>query len=132
MRSSATQTAPGLEALLALPVVRGTESGEIRKDTADAPGGSGLPRARLDSERAYRFCKAVTEQPLLPSSQYPSLAGVSSQTAKRIREQLLDAHLIREHRFDSGRRGRTAVLLEALPDAAAALAEFEAQNERGR
>ena len=118
--------APGLEALLALPVVPGNEP-TAGQDRATQSAVS-APETVLDSDRAYRLCKAIVEHPLRPGSAYPALAGLSPRTVKPIRERLLSAGLIREHRHDSHRRGRTAVLLEARPEGEAAVRNYEAQG----
>ena len=68
----------------------------------------------FDSEQEYSFCKAVTEHPMQASSLYPKLAGISSKSAKQVRKQLVVKNYIREHTLDSGGRGRSSILLEAL------------------
>ena len=43
----------------------------------------------FDSDQEYRFCKAVADHPMQPSSTYPKLAGIAAKSAKRIREKLI-------------------------------------------
>ena len=84
------------------------------------------PKKRLfDSEQEYNFCKAVVNQPMQASSTYPKLAGISSKTAKKVRDQLVERAYIRQHTFDSGDRGRSSILLEALPAGIQAVQKYE-------
>lgn len=78
----------------------------------------------FDSEREFRFCKAVVEEPMLPSSRYPGLAGMAPKTAQPIRESLVAKGYLREHKIETGRRGRSAICLEPLPAGIAAVAEY--------
>ena len=77
----------------------------------------------FDSEREFRFCKAVVAEPMLPSSRYPALAGMAPKTAQPIRESLLTKGYLREHKIETGRRGRSAICLEPLPAGIAAIAQ---------
>ena len=72
-------------------------------------------------DREYRFCKAVVENPMQPSSAYPKLAGVAARSAKAIREALVAKQFICEHTLATGGRGRSSLLLEALPAGKAAV-----------
>jgi hypothetical protein len=69
----------------------------------------------FSNQQEYRFCRAVVNSPMQPSSTYPKIAGISPKSAKAIREQLIAKGFIREHRLDPGQRGRSALLLEPLP-----------------
>lgn len=79
----------------------------------------------FDSEQEYALCKAIADSPMQPSSVYPRLAGISSKCAKPIREQLVSKAYIRQHPMDSGSRGRTSLLLEALPKGIQALRDYQ-------
>ena len=57
------------------------------------------------------------------SSTYHKLAGMSSKTAKNIRQQLVSKGFIKEHALDSGGRGRSSILLEVLPGGTKAINE---------
>lgn len=84
------------------------------------------PQKQLfESKQEYHFCKAVVNQPMQPSSVYPKLAGISSKSAKKVREQLVSRAYIREHTFDSGDRGRSSILLEALPTGIEAIQKYQ-------
>ena len=81
--------------------------------------------ALFASEQEYSFCKAVCQHPMQHSSNYPKLARISSKKAKQAREQLIAKSYIREHRLDSGGRGRSSILLEVLPKGVTALQKYE-------
>jgi hypothetical protein len=84
------------------------------------------PKEHLfESEQEYHFCKAVVNQPMQASSTYPKLAGISSKTAKKVRDQLVSRIYIREHTLDSGDRGRSSILLEPLPAGVEAVQKYE-------
>lgn len=79
----------------------------------------------FSSEQEYSFCKAVAEHPMQASSRYPKLAGISSKSAASVRQQLIFKGLIREHKLDSGGRGRSSLLLEILPEGIKAITEHQ-------
>jgi len=111
-----TDATPGLGPLAELPVVCAAEFDTWGTESKIELSGQAEPSTRLfGHEREYRFCRAVVERPMQPSSAYPKLAGISSKYAKHVREQLIRMGYVREHRIDSGARGRSAILLEALP-----------------
>jgi len=74
-------------------------------------------------ERAFRFCRAVVDQPLQPSGEYARLAGVGTQTAVRLRTALVAKGFIREHTLQTGKRGRAAILLDATDAGRTAVTE---------
>ncbi len=84
-------------------------------------------KSLFDNTREFSFCKAVVENPMQPSSAYPKLAGISSKLAKNIREQLIAKKYIREHVFESGGRGRSTLLLEALSEGIKAVQEYKGE-----
>lgn len=129
MNTPSSSDAPGLEDLLALPVVAGDEPAVAAEGHARSTARAHEPV--LDSERTYRYCKAVLDHPLQPSSRYAALAGLSPKSVKPIRQRLVDAGLIQEHRLDAQARGRTAVLLEGRPQGAAAVRGYEARKGLG-
>ena len=69
----------------------------------------------FDSEQEFSFCKAIADNPMQASSSYPKLAGISSKTAKKVRQQLVSKGLVKECTLDTGGRGRSSILLEVLP-----------------
>ncbi|MCK4998877.1 MAG: hypothetical protein KAS23_05050 [Anaerohalosphaera sp.] len=81
----------------------------------------------FDSEQELGFCKAVAQNPMQPSSTYPKIAGISSKNAKKIREQLVLKGFIKEHKLDSGGRGRSTLLLEILPAGFVAIQKYEGE-----
>ena len=109
-----------------MPLVRAIEffeSGETGAAVAPAASSS------FTDEREYRFCKAVEDHPLQPSSRYTKLAGISSKTAVKLRQALVAKGFIREQTVDSGGRGRSTILLEPLEAGRAALAEHESGRD---
>ena len=76
---------------------------------------NGKKLSGFDSKQEFLFCKAVAEHPMQASSTYHKLAGISSKTAKNVRQQLVSKGFIKEHTLDSGSRGRSSILLEVLP-----------------
>ena len=72
-------------------------------------------------------CWAVAHK---PSSRYPRLAGMSSKTAVKVREQLVEKQFIREHALESSARGGKTMLLELTPDGVRVLADHEAHLEK--
>lgn len=64
-----------------------------------------------------RLLKAIVENPMHPSSEYPSLARISPNTFQELRPILIDKGFIREHKLQSGGRGRSTMLLEPLDSA---------------
>jgi hypothetical protein len=120
----------GLESLLALPTVRAEEFLNWGRPKTCADEGAARPvKGPFESDREYRFCRAVIEHPFEPSSSYAKLAGISSKIAGPIRKRLVSVGYLREHAVDSARRGRSAVLLELLPAGVAAVAEFESSRK---
>ena len=118
----------GIASLLALPTVPAEEFANWGKDPLEAkrtPAESGL--GPFESEREGRFCKAVVDHPLQPSSSYPKIAGISAKTAQPIRRRLVAAGYIREHTVDSGRRGRSTILLEAQQPGIEAVSQYQAR-----
>ncbi len=84
---------------------------------------SGSPHADSLSPTALRLLRAVVDKPMLRSSEYAKLAGMSPNTANKVRPILIEKGLIREQKLESGRRGRAAILLEPLEAAKQLLAE---------
>lgn len=116
------------QALGDMPLVRAIEFFESSEtDAAVASVASSL----FADQREYRFCKAVVDHPLQPSSQYPKLTGVSSKTAVKLRRALVAKGFIREQIVDSGGRGRSTILLEPLEAGRAALAGHESGRDGG-
>lgn len=88
--------------------------------------GTSLP---FDDEREYRLCRQVIDHPLNPSSRYASLTGIKANTAAILRRRLVDKGLIRERTVNSNARGRSSILLEALPAGAEAVARYESRRK---
>jgi hypothetical protein len=64
-----------------------------------------------------KLVMAVIKNPMQASSEYPKLAKISPNTFQKARPSLIDKGLIREHKMESGGRGRSTILLEPLPTA---------------
>jgi len=79
----------------------------------------------FDNEQEFLFCKAIADHPMRASSIYPKLAGISSKTATKVRQQLVSKGFIGEHTLDSGGRGRSSILLEVLPAGIEAIKEYQ-------
>lgn len=82
----------------------------------------------FESPQEHLFCKAVVEHPMQPSSSYPKLAGIGSKSAKPIREKLISKKFIRRHSLDTGRRGRSSILLEPLEAGTAAVRQYREEQ----
>jgi hypothetical protein len=95
--------------------------------------GTPIPTSKTDGvfadQREYRFCKAVVDHPMQKSSTYSRLAGISSKHAKQTREFLIENRYIREHVLESGGRGRSSLLLEALSEGIDAVREYESAKQ---
>jgi hypothetical protein len=98
------------------------------RHTAAAP--SPCTDTAFPDEREYRFCKAVFEHPLRPSSSYAELAGMSSKTAVAVRKELIARGLLRERRVDPAGRGRATILLEITDEGLIVIARYEAKGAR--
>ena len=122
---------PGIEqmdmgSLSSLPTVYASEFDRWGDQyVLNVPEMSASQERLFESVQEYLFCKAVVNQPLLASSTYPKLAGISSKSAKKVREQLVLRAYIREHAFGSGDRGRSSILLEALTAGIQAIQKYE-------
>ena len=120
--------AMGLSALLALPTVAALEFADWgRPAPATKESGSNDEPMPFENQREYRFCKAVAEHPMRRSSAYPKLARISSKTAVRVRQRLVELGYIREHTVDPPGRGRSTILLEVLQEGIDAIAQYESQ-----
>ena len=127
--------ADNLGPLDSLPTTRATEFDHwldepalVESEPPDAQAEPATPS--FDHESEYKLSKAVSGYSLRPSSQYAKLAGISSKTAVKARQKLVERGFIRERRVDSGKRGASTILLELSPDGVRALAEYEAQMKR--
>ena len=128
-KKSDKNNAFGFESLLALPAVPATEFinwGHGEDERAAQP--TSHKPSPFASEQQFRLCQAIAEHPMQPSSTYPKLAGISSKSAKQARGELLNKNFIREHVVDSGRRGRSSILLEALSPGIEAVRKYQEQS----
>ena len=118
----------GLESLLALPTIPAEEFADWAREDQEVQTSTAAPESRFfESDRDYRFCKAVVDHPLQPSSSYPKIARISAKTAQPIRRRLVAVEYLREHTVDSGRRGRSTILLEAQQAGIDAVSQHEAR-----
>ncbi|GAH58839.1 unnamed protein product [marine sediment metagenome] len=84
---------------------------------------------KLDNLSAgeLKLVRVVVRHPMRASSEYPKLARISPNTFQKARPLLISRGLIREHKLESGGRGRSTILLEPLP----AAIELVSANENG-
>ena len=80
---------------------------------------TGHTKTNLANDGSYstaelKLLKAIVENPMQPSSKYPSLARISPNTFQKLRPIFIDKGFIREHKLESGGRGRSTVMLEPL------------------
>ncbi len=109
----------GLEELMALPVAVADEfigwqrTGRTATDRspAAATGNGGVSDVEL------RYIQAVIHNPGAPSSMLPKLARISPKRAQKTRSRLVELGYFREHKVSTGKRGRTAIVLEPLEPA---------------
>ena len=117
------------DASLSIPTVYASEFhnwGQVPEvNSPSAPATAPKDESPFDSQQEYSFCKAVVDHPMQPSSKYPKLAGISPRFGKSARTRLVANGFIREHAVDSGGKGRSLILLEALPDGVKAVQEYE-------
>ena len=115
--------------LQSLTTIAAEEFADWTLDGTIAAGpGPSRPTSPFADEREYRYCKAVIDRPLRPSSAYPKLAGISPKTAQPIRQKLIEAGLIRQHQQDSGKRGGRTLLLEPMSPALEAVAKHNMEG----
>ncbi|AQQ70920.1 hypothetical protein SMSP2_01283 [Limihaloglobus sulfuriphilus] len=86
-----------------------------------------IPRV-FESKQEYLFCKAVVDTPMKPSSEYPKIAGISPNKARDVRKKLIDMKYIKENVLETGGRGRSTILLEALPEGIQAIEKYGEQS----
>jgi hypothetical protein len=84
------------------------------------------PPLLTDSE--YRLLKAIVDNPMLASSQYVKLAKISYNTLSKLRPEFIKKGFVREHPIDSGKRGRSKLILEPL-EAGIKMAQAYSQQE---
>ena len=120
------EAAESRRALDSLPTVFADDFAQWRPnnaiDVSENTTPSPAQRAPVLDEAAIRFIKVVLHNPGRPSSAYTRLAGLGAQQAIEIRERLVAAGFLREHRVATGARGRQAIVLEPMPAAYEAVA----------
>src|SRR5687768_5248233 len=103
----------GLQRLESLHVVPAQEFFQKQPLVDDGEPKANAMVSPFIDDREYRFCKAVVDNPLQPSSHYPKHVKVSTKTAITLRQRLIDKGFIKERTVDSAHRGRSTILLEA-------------------
>lgn len=117
----------GLDDLLALPVEPASEfaawSADKHADIFENPLESARAGAAgpILSDAEIRFLQAVVAHPGQPSSAYPKQAGIGAQQAQKARKRLVELGFLREHRVNTGGRGRASLILEPIEAATEAL-----------
>lgn len=111
----------GAKRLASLPAIPAGEFANWEQDVGRPQSPVAAQRSPFGSVQEYRFCKAVVETPMQPSSAYVKLAKLSCKMAGPIRTRLVAAGYIREHAVQTNIRGRSSILLEALLEGKAAV-----------
>ncbi len=98
-----------------LPTIPATRPGDLSSG-ANTDATNQLTPAPQTTDSAQdaallRLLRAIIDQPGLPSSKYPKLAGMSSRKAVAARHQLVEQKLIRETELQTKARGRSAIVL---------------------
>lgn len=128
-KNKSNHYSPGINSLEKLPFIRASEffnSNDIEDQTQQNPHKTDTKL--FANDREYRFCRAIVENPLQPSSVYPKQAGISAKSAKSFREDLIAKGYIREQILDSGGRGRSTILLEMLSAGIRAVNHYRPQK----
>lgn len=116
---------PDHDAVLAdeLMGVRTTPGSTSVRATVGSPPREMLPAPRPDglSDIERRYIRAVIDHPAEPSSVITKLAGLGPKRAQEIRQRLVDSGHLRVHAVQTGRTGRSAIVLEALEKARTAV-----------
>ena len=75
-----------------------------------------------------RVLIVIVKNPMLPSSKYPKLAGISPNTWQKIRSHFVEKGWIRQHRLQTGNRGRSTVLIEPLDAGIQLVNKFQSEG----
>ncbi len=119
------EAAQSVQALDHLPTVPATEYANwtphygVRVASCTEPAADDLAGAaemKL-SDAELRYIQAVIHNPGVPSSMLPKLARISPKRAQKTRSRLVELGYFREHKVSTGKRGRTAIVLEPLEPA---------------
>ena len=76
-----------------------------------------------------KVLKVVGGNQMLPSSEYPKLAGISPNTFQKIRRQLLEEGLIDEHKLQMTGRGRSRLVLGLTQKGESFLKNYDSNQE---
>jgi hypothetical protein len=94
-------------------VVASAKAGGLKANHDQVRPTDAPPEAIEDAER--RLLLAVLRHPLLPSSRYPKLAGMSTRRTVDARGKLVGKGFLRVREIDASSAGRTSLLLEITP-----------------
>ena len=119
-----------LQALRTVPAHEFTDWSGPLAESGQTPPGTAGETSVLASEKEYRYLKAIADHPMQPSSAYSKLAGIRAASAGPLRDGLIRRGYIRSHLLDGSRRGRSTLLLEALPAGKDALHQYETQRSK--
>lgn len=121
------QVSKSLDYLLSIPVVRANEFFENDNQQTEQKKNRNKTKDKsiFNDDREYRFCKAVIDYALKPSSDYPKLLRMSTTTALRIRQKLVAKKYIRKRTLDTSGRGRSKILLEPTSEGIAAVNNYQ-------
>ncbi len=118
----------GLEQFASLPTVPASEFADWQSPVDQAGSCCKAKASPFTNDQEYRYCNMIAQNPLQPSSFYPTKAGVSSKTAQPLRRKLVRLGYICEHVVKKNLKGRSTILLEILPAGKAALDSYEKLN----
>ena len=117
---SAGQIVPAIE------FFKAREAGEINGNTVFHKSGS----KPVDGTE-ISILRVIVEHPMLPSSQYPKLAGIGPNTFKKVRPILKDKGFISEHKLQANARGRSAILLGPTEQGKQYLSDYDNNKRNG-
>ena len=92
-----------------------------RSNGSEPPPNSARRQDQELDEASLRFLRSVIENPGKPSSAYARIARIGPAKAALLRRRLVEEGFLREHVVATRRRGRTAIVVEPLERAKAAL-----------
>ena len=87
-------------------------SSASRNDSACQPTSGNSPKT---DPIVLRVLMVIVKKPMLPSSKYPKLSGISPNTWQELRTHFVEKGWIRQHHLKIKSRGRSTLLIEPLP-----------------
>ena len=119
----ADESLKALAGLKVEPVEFSDWSATSRIDVNDDTGKQTKEMDQL-SLSEFKLLEAIINNPMLPSSHYVKLAGISPNTLRKLRPVLIKKGFIKEHELQTSSRGRTKRIWEPLEAAKQAVAAY--------